>query len=132
MAAVLAAVDRVVDPCSAAMGTPIGLAELGLLTVESIDEDSGAIRLHLRLTSPCCSYGPMLATAVEHVLGELEWVSVASVQIDHDVIWSEAEIAPATAARLAARRDLTRTLTGVRPFDWTGDRDGDRDGERDG
>jgi len=128
LAEVTVAVDRVVDPCSAAMGMPIGLGELGLVTVESIDEDAGAVHLRLRLTSPCCSYGPVLAAAVEHVLGELAWVSVASVRIDHDAIWSEAEIAPATAARLEARRDLTRTLTGVRPFDWTGDRDGERYG----
>lgn len=121
----VAAVDRVVDPCSAAMGLPIGLAELGLATVHVLDsaeaQAQAQVRVRLRLTSPCCAYGPTMAGAIEQELTALEWVRSASVEIDHAAMWTESRIAPEAAARLAMRRSTTIAVTGVQPYEWTRD-----------
>lgn len=119
----VAAVDRVVDPCSAAMGLPIGLAELGLATVHVLDsnEAQAQVRVRLCLTSPCCAYGPTMAGAIEQELTALKWVRSASVEIDHAAMWTESRIAPEAAARLAMRRSTTIAVTGVQPYEWTKD-----------
>lgn len=121
--AAVAAVDRVIDPCSAAMGLPIGLAELGLATVHVLDstDTQAQVRVRLRLTSPCCAYGPTMAGAIEQELNALNWVRSASVEIDHAAMWTESRIAPEAAARLAMRRSTTIAVTGVQPYEWTKD-----------
>lgn len=120
---VVAAIDRVVDPCSSAMGLPLGLAELGLATVEACEPDAGRVSVRLRLTSPCCAYGPTMAKAIEHELTALAWIHCASVEIDHAAIWTELHITPDAAARLEVRRENTRAVTGVRPYPWTSEQE---------
>lgn len=50
---VTAALDEIKDPCSLAAGTPLGLAEMGLVKEIRIGVD-GAVAVNLRLTSPFC------------------------------------------------------------------------------
>jgi metal-sulfur cluster biosynthetic enzyme len=116
--AIEAALDRVVDPCSQALGEPLGLREMGLTSAITVDE-SGAVTVTMRLTSPCCAYGPMMATAAEQEIAALPGVRSASVRIDHGAVWTHAAIAAPAAARLAARRSRTRELAGVLPYDWS-------------
>ena len=61
--AVVAALDAVVDPCSNALGEPLGLHEMGLTSRVDIDDDACAVVVTMRLTSQCCAYGPTMALA---------------------------------------------------------------------
>jgi metal-sulfur cluster biosynthetic enzyme len=116
---VATALDRVVDPCSNALGEPLGLREMGLVSAVDIDDSSGAVQVTMRLTSPCCAYGPTMALAAERELCGIAGVSSAAVSIDHGAVWTPAEIIPSASARLAERRDRTVAVTGIRPYDWS-------------
>lgn len=118
-AAVSAALDRVVDPCSSAMGMPLGLVEMGLVTRTEHDPETGTLKVTLRVTSPCCAYGEVLAEAARAELEQLPAVTNATVVVDYGAVWTPVDISPHAGKALAIRRAATVTLTGVRPYDWT-------------
>lgn len=124
--AVEAALDRIVDPCSNALGEPLGLREMGLVVGLDIDHTAGSVAVTMRLTSPCCAYGPMMAIAAERELEAVEGVVDACVTIDHGAVWSPAEMVGAASVRLAERRRRTLELSDVRPYDWSSSRAGAR------
>lgn len=118
-AAVEAALDRVVDPCSNAMGEPLGLREMGLATHVTIDEDAGSVHVTMRLTSPCCAYGPTMAVAARREIEQVPGVRLAVVDIDHAAMWTPEDIHPGASERLTVRRRNTIEVSGVRSHDWT-------------
>jgi metal-sulfur cluster biosynthetic enzyme len=117
--AVDAALDRVVDPCSNALGEPLGLREMGLASSVEIDDVHGDVHVTMRLTSPCCAYGPAMAVAAEREIGGVAGVRRATVVIDHAAVWTPTEITAPATLRLAGRRRHTIEVTGVVPYDWT-------------
>jgi metal-sulfur cluster biosynthetic enzyme len=114
---VLAALDAVVDPRLAAMGEPLGLRELGLVT--GVDVSGAAVAVTIRLTSPCCAYGPALAEALQRALLATDGVEEAQVVIDDGAVWTPVDLTSDAAARLARRRVTTVAPTGIRPHDWS-------------
>jgi len=118
--AVDAALDRVVDPCSCALGEPLGLREMGLAHEVRVDQARGEVAVTMRLTSPCCAYGASMAVAARDELRRVDGVRTATVEIDHGAIWTPAALTGGAGVRLEVRRDRTRALTGVRPHDWRG------------
>jgi metal-sulfur cluster biosynthetic enzyme len=46
-------VNSIGDPCSVAVGTPMGIEDMGLIERIDLDQD-GNVLVALRLTSPCC------------------------------------------------------------------------------
>lgn len=119
LAEVHAALDRVVDPCSNAMGAPLGLHEMGLAHDVSLDVAARAVRVTMRVTSPCCAYGPAMAVAAQRELAALDGIDVATVEIDHGAVWVPTAMTPAAIERIELRRRATRELAGVTPYDWT-------------
>lgn len=117
--AVSDALDRVVDPCSNALGEPLGLHEMGLTSSVDVDDVSGTVAVTMRLTSPCCAYGPTMAVAAERELATVPGVKSATVTIDHSAVWTPAEILPAASMRLSVRRSHIIALSGVQPHDWS-------------
>lgn len=115
---VIAALDRVVDPCSKAIGTPLGLVAMGLATLTSIDSKTGRVSLSLRLTSPCCAYGPALVAAMRAEVESLSWTTSVHVTIEHGALWSERSLTDAAAQTLNARRVITLALSGAQPYKW--------------
>jgi len=117
--AIDAALDRVVDPCSNALGEPLGLREMGLMASVDIDQQVGSVQVTMRLTSPCCAYGPTMALAAEHELHAVSGVRSATVTIDHSAIWTPAEILSEASVRLGDRRARTLAIADVQPHDWS-------------
>ena len=113
------ALDRVVDPCSNALGQPLGLREMGLMSSVGIDNACGAVVVTMRLTSPCCAYGPTMALAAERELAAVTGVKSATVTIDHGAVWTPAEILPSAAMRLSERRSHFVAVVDVQPYDWS-------------
>ena len=113
------ALDRVVDPCSNALGEPLGLREMGLTSSVDVDDASGTVTVTMRLTSPCCAYGPTMALAAERELAVVPGVRSATVTIDHGAVWTPAEILPNASVRLSERRFRTIAVFDVRPYEWS-------------
>ena len=101
-----AILDEVVDPCSQAAGTPLGLREMGL--VESCAVDGDQVAITLRVTAPQCLFAPLFATEVEDRVAALPGVSAVEVTISDRLDWTEADLLPSAAARLARRRGTSR------------------------
>lgn len=114
---VLDALDRVVDPCSSALGVPLGLRAMGL--VAGVEIGDGRVAVRLRLTSACCAYGPMLSAAAADEIGRLPAVRAVDVTVDHTETWSPADLSDGAAAALDDRRRRTIELTAARPHDWS-------------
>lgn len=101
--------NSVIDPCSTAAGAPAGLDDMGLVRSVTIrpEADGALVSVVLGITEPACLMGlPFQATAFER-LSQLEGVARVEVTLDEKLMWTEAELSPAYARRLADVR-LTR------------------------
>lgn len=116
VAAVRAALDGVVDPCSVAAGAPLSLADMGL--VRSVVVDGGAVRVALAVTGPGCTFLGLLLGAARSAVEAVPGVREASVEIDTAAVWDPSWLSPSAAAALDDRRRRTLALTAVRPRQW--------------
>jgi metal-sulfur cluster biosynthetic enzyme len=98
---VMAALNRVQDPCSVATGRAMGLVDMGLIDRVEIADD-GAVDVFLRLTSPACYLMPYLeAESVAHV-SACGGVTTVAVHPDEGLDWTPARIAEHLRAPSAA------------------------------
>jgi metal-sulfur cluster biosynthetic enzyme len=94
--------DEVVDPCSAANGTDLGLVEMGL--VADIEIESTQVTVSLRLTSPFCMQIPYFIDEVEEKVGELDGVSSVTLETDQGMEWHQGMMADSARARREERK----------------------------
>jgi len=113
------ALDRVVDPCSNALGEPLGLREMGLTPSVDIDDASGTVTVTMCLTSPCCEFGPTMALAAERELAAVPGVRSVTVTIDYGAAWTPAAIMPSATVRLSERRLHTIAVFDIQPHEWS-------------
>lgn len=95
---ITAALDEIKDPCSLAAGTPLGLAEMGLVKEIRIGVD-GAVAVDLRLTSPFCHMIGFFKTEAIARIGRLPGVVSVTLNADNGLDWSPRDISPAAAER---------------------------------
>ena len=96
---VLAAVNGIVDPCSAAVGVPIGIADMGL--VERLELDGNRVELVLLPTSPHCMYVGHFEEEIESRVGALPWVEFVQVTLsDCTTIWDDSRMTDAARSEL--------------------------------
>jgi metal-sulfur cluster biosynthetic enzyme len=106
--------DEVVDPCSAANGTDLGLVEMGL--VADIEIESAHVTVSLRLTSPFCMQIPYFVDEVEEKVGELDGVSSVTLETDQGTEWHQGMMADSARARREERKAARiETLEAERP-----------------
>lgn len=99
---ILAALDEIKDPCSLAAGTPLGLAEMGLVRDVTIAA-GGNVAVDLRLTSPFCHMiGFFKQEAIARV-GAIPGVGSVTLNADNGLDWSPADISAVGKAKRAAR-----------------------------
>jgi metal-sulfur cluster biosynthetic enzyme len=108
IAAVYAELDKIIDPCSSASVTPMGLVEMGLIRTVEIS-DNGAVDVFLRLTSPTCQMVIYMAKETIRLVSDLPMVTAVQVHPDEGLDWDPDLIAPEVAAR--RRRRLTLLTT---------------------
>jgi metal-sulfur cluster biosynthetic enzyme len=112
--AILERLDEIKDPCSAASGVPIGLAEMGLVDEVNISE-SGDVEVKLRLTSPFCH---MIGFMTKEAIAKIEALpSVRSVSVaaDNGLDWAPSMISPAAQRRRQRRLDNVRLIAAGGP-----------------
>jgi metal-sulfur cluster biosynthetic enzyme len=102
----LAVLDGIVDPCSAAARVPAGLVEMGI--VERAHEADGHVEVILLPTFAGCLHVALFAAEIERRVGALAWCRSVRVRTTADELWTEARMSPALRRRLAERRDAAR------------------------
>lgn len=108
--------NTIVDPCSAAAGAPAGLNDMGLVRRVEVEHGSSGVtvRVSLGLTEPGCLMAFPFQQSARERLAALPGVTDIDVTLDPTLEWSEGDLSPAYAARLAdvrrARRDRTLQL----------------------
>jgi metal-sulfur cluster biosynthetic enzyme len=80
-------VDEIMDPCSVAGGTPMGLSEMGLIGSVDMSAD-GDIAIVLRLTAPFCHMIAFLQSETVARVGALPGVRSVTVTTDQGLDWS--------------------------------------------
>ncbi len=101
--AIVSRLDEIKDPCSVAAGTPLGLAEMGLIGQLDISPD-GEVAIELRLTSPFCHMIGFFEVEARRLLLEIPGVIRVSLTGDTGLDWSPEYIAKAAQARRTVQR----------------------------
>src|SRR5581483_8647633 len=83
---VLACLDRVIDPCSAASASPMSIVEMGLIRELRITDD-GDVAVSLRLSSPSCYMVSYMASHAKQYISELPGVRHIEVDADAGLDW---------------------------------------------
>jgi metal-sulfur cluster biosynthetic enzyme len=97
--------NEIVDPCSAAAGTPIGLIDMGI--VRDVEVKGSVLRIQLLPTFPACRFLPIFEAEIRKRL-EGRHLTVAVDVAGADVVWDESLMTPAARDRLQARRKEAR------------------------
>jgi metal-sulfur cluster biosynthetic enzyme len=95
--------NEIIDPCSAARGVPIGLADMGL--IRRITVTGSDVVARLRVTGPGCMMFLDFERQARELLAEH---SAGTVIIEWDPTpdWTPQDIEPSARQRLAGRRNL--------------------------
>lgn len=112
-----AALNSVVDPCSAAAGAPAGLTEMGLVRgVEVAPGVAGGqhVSVVIAVTHPGCMMAPVFAVRAERAVSELAGVESVDVDVDAGFQWSEEELSESYRSRLLDVRARRRGVVGER------------------
>jgi metal-sulfur cluster biosynthetic enzyme len=111
---VLAALDRVVDPCSQSWQRPLSIVDLGLVRRISVDTRHTA-RIEISLTTPFCLAVTIIMQAIEQRVGEVPGIDNVEVNVDPTVVWSLELMTDEGRERLLAhrRRDSRGATTTV-------------------
>jgi metal-sulfur cluster biosynthetic enzyme len=98
-AAVLKAVDAIIDPCSRAFGRPVGIVHMGLIS--RLDEDDGQVSVRVLPTFPTCMFRGVLEEEIEVRVRELPWCRGVTVHfVDADEVWDEQRLSEHARAML--------------------------------
>jgi metal-sulfur cluster biosynthetic enzyme len=99
--------DEIVDPCSVAAGTTIGLVQMGIIDRLELAED--AVTVWLLPTFPGCLYSGVFANEITKRLTELGWYTDIRVEISvGGAIWDEDRMSSSARERLDAARNNNR------------------------
>ena len=107
---VLACLDKVVDPCSAASASPMSIVEMGLIRDVRISP-AGDVSVFLRLSAPSCYMVSIMSTHAQQYIGELAGVGHIEVQADAGLDWDPSMISP----EATRRREQSLKLYMARP-----------------
>jgi metal-sulfur cluster biosynthetic enzyme len=111
-ATILAALEKITDPCSAVHGVPAGLVSMGLVRDLDITEGpAGAhIEVTIALTEVGCLMGGTFATEAQSRLEVLPGVESVAIHLDHSFDWEPEDMSPEYRQRLAERRQRVSVL----------------------
>ncbi len=99
--------DTIHDPCSVAIGKPIGLVGMGIIDEVAVVGD--AVAVAVLPTFPDCLFRGVFEEKIERAVGALPWcrnVTVTFRPADHG--WDETRMSIEARARLG-RRHVTAT-----------------------
>ena len=95
---IVAVLDEIKDPCSLAAGTPLGLAEMGLVK-DVVIGCGGEVTSDLRLTSPFCHMIGFFKKEAIRLVGALPGVRSVELRADNGLDWSPRDMTAAAQAK---------------------------------
>jgi len=99
----LKAIDAIVDPCSAALGRPIGLVGMGMIA--ELSEQDGQVDVLVLPTFPTCMFRGVFEEEIQSRVGKLAWVRAVAVRFAAaDDVWDETRMSEEARAKLGRRR----------------------------
>lgn len=110
---VLAAINEIVDPCSAGIGMPTGIADLGL--IDRLEIDDGRVDVTLITTAPHCMFVGMFKEQIEHRVGATPGVASVRVTMNYETMWDESRMSEGARARTVERHRRLRSSVPARP-----------------
>jgi metal-sulfur cluster biosynthetic enzyme len=108
---VMARLQEIVDPCSAATNVPLSIVEMGM--VERVDFTSGNVVVAFRMTSPLCHALPYFEMEVERVLAGVPGIDGVKCTFDHGANWQPDDMTNGAKQKLADRREFVRSRVGA-------------------
>ena len=98
--------ERIIDPCSKAVGAPVGLVSMGLVLDVSVSgaPEAAIVNVELGITEPGCMMQGVFSAAAERQIRALPGVADVVVRIDHGYVWDPDDMAAEYRARLARVR----------------------------
>ena len=93
----LAQLERVVEPCSLSMGSPMSICDMGL--VEELRFDRGVVNVVLCLTDPGCINYPKIRQFITDVLMEAPEVESVQVSLSTTQLWTPDRVRPRTTVQ---------------------------------
>jgi metal-sulfur cluster biosynthetic enzyme len=113
--AAAAELERIVDPCSASFGHPIGLVGMGM--IERLDVRGGTVAVLLLPTFPNCMFRGVFEEEIEKRLLALPWCRRATISFcPADRTWDESRLS-ASARRALGRGTRHVADVGTRQSD---------------
>jgi metal-sulfur cluster biosynthetic enzyme len=111
------ALDRlnaIVDPCSTASSTPLGLVDMGV--IESVRVHGEGVHVRLMPTFPGCLFVGIFEAEAERRLLDLPWCEQVTVELvgAEEGIWTESRMSTSARERLARRRRMRAGARGAR------------------
>lgn len=96
-------VNAIIDPCSIAARTPIGLDDMGLVGNIDIREGPGGavVSLSIGTTHPFCMMAAMFMHEAQQRVSALPGVALVEVSLDHRVLWTPDRMKPEFRERMA-------------------------------
>jgi metal-sulfur cluster biosynthetic enzyme len=116
-AEIIAALNRVYDPCSIAAQAPISILDMGLVERWSVDERRNLV-VRICVTSAGCTMSAHMVRATEVELMKITELSSVLVEIDADAMWTPAAMTERGRAILRARRETSLRVMGTVPQQW--------------
>jgi metal-sulfur cluster biosynthetic enzyme len=95
--ALTAQLDKVLDPCSIAMGRPLTIGQMGL--IEELSLIDGTARVVLCLTDPACINYAKIARYITDALMELDEVHAVEVTHTTETLWTPDRVQAARPRR---------------------------------
>ena len=103
---VMARLQQIVDPCSAATQVPLSIVEMGM--VQNVEFASRNVAVALRMTSPLCHALPYFQMEVERVLAGMPGIGEVTCSFDHGANWQPDDMSPDAQRKLAEQREFVR------------------------
>jgi len=102
-AAVLDAIDEIVDPCRRALGRPVGLVGMGM--IEHLEVAAGHVSVTVLPTFPTCLFRGVLEEEIEKRVRAFAWCEGVAVRFaGADIVWDESRLGAAARASLGRSR----------------------------
>lgn len=108
---VMARLQGIIDPCSAATNVPLSVVEMGM--IDKVEFASGNVVIAFRMTSPLCHALPYFEMEVERVLAGIPGIDAVSCTFDHGAEWQPDNMTAGARRKLADRGEFVRSRSGV-------------------
>jgi metal-sulfur cluster biosynthetic enzyme len=104
---VMARLQGIVDPCSAATNVPLSVVEMGM--IEKVEFAAGNLVVAFRMTSPLCHALPYFEMETERVLAGIPGIDAVTCIFDYGATWQPDNMTDGAQRKLADRREFVRS-----------------------